>query len=124
MRFKLTGRLPGENDIIRASRGHWAIGARQKKTWMRQIAQQIVALSLPIFEGRLHIYCYWTEPNRRRDLDNIGGGLKVILDALVLTHRIAGDGQHHVVLICHQLRGVDKEHPGVDVEIIEHEGGR
>lgn len=61
----------------------------------------------------------WTEPNRRRDCDNIASAKKFILDALVKMRVLENDTQKFVVGF-YDIFEIGKEH-SVRVELIEKE---
>ena len=61
----------------------------------------------------------WTEPNRRRDCDNIASAKKFILDALVKMRVLENDTQKYVVGF-YDIFEIGKEH-SVRVELIEKE---
>ena len=96
--FIIPGRLPGMNEIINAckGRGGWYAGSNLKKKWMAFCAQCIIAASVPKFTNPIHITITWVEPNAKRDIDNVQGGIKFILDALVQTLRIPDDSRKWV----------------------------
>jgi hypothetical protein len=61
----------------------------------------------------------WIERNRRRDPDNItAGGRKIILDALVQA-KILDDDSSHYVLGWTDAFMINKDAPGVRVELRE-----
>lgn len=59
----------------------------------------------------------WTEPNQKRDPDNIIGGQKVILDALVICGVIPNDTQQWIKGIRHTFMGPDKLNPKIVVTV-------
>jgi len=61
----------------------------------------------------------WKERDRRRDPDNIAAaGRKLILDGLVLAGVLPDDGWNHVLGWTDRFE-VDRERPGVLVELFE-----
>ncbi len=112
----IPGRLPGLNDIVAMNRSsHHAYHACKNK-WHHTIGLIAMASGAKRFE-RAHIRLQWVEPNKRRDPDNVCGGLKFILDALKLSGVLGSDGWAGVLSIAHTW-GVDKSNPGVRVTLI------
>jgi len=117
--FFVPGTLPGLNEIISAAK----VGGRGKaysdmKRKSGQMVKDVIQWASLKPAGRVSITCTWQEPSRRRDPDNIFAGVKFILDALVDSGILAGDGWQQVADIRHKLV-LDKDHPGVWVEIVE-----
>ena len=117
--FFVPGPLPGLNEIIAAAK----VGGRGKAySDMKRTAGDVVKTSIIWLNmhrmGRVSVTCTWSEPNRRRDPDNIFAGVKFILDGLVDSGILAGDGWRHIAGIQHKLT-IDKDHPGVWVELQE-----
>ena len=118
--FTILGKLSGTNDITRADRSHWAVGARLRKR-DKQIARAAIWEAMVKQDARftrpVSIKCRWIEPDKRRDLDNITGGIKVILDALVDCKVIEGDSREFVRSISHVFPPIDKRDPRVVVVV-------
>lgn len=97
MELKVKGRLPGLNDYIAAERTN-----RYKAASMKREAEALVLWSAKAsLRGKIPTPCImhyrWTEPNRKRDKDNISSfGRKVIQDALVKGGYLPGDGWNHI----------------------------
>jgi Holliday junction resolvase RusA-like endonuclease len=118
MKFEIPGRLPGINEIIDAAkRGYrgYQPYADMKKNYGQMI--QWLAKKMPQYE-KVIITITWYEPNAKRDIDNIMGGQKFILDALVKEKVIPNDTQRYVNEIRHNFE-VDRDNPRVEVEIVE-----
>ena len=109
----IPGQLPGLNDFA-GKKTRWTYAG------LKNVAQASVLAA--IRRGRLKpmphalVYCHWIEPNTRRDPDNICVGLKFILDTLVATHIIPGDGWSEILSIAHQF-SVDKAHPRIEITL-------
>lgn len=116
-RFEITGRLPGLNETTNENRKHWSRGAKLKKEATHLCAQYVVIGFVPVFNDPVRIIFHWTEPNAKRDLDNISGGAKFILDALVQTGRLKNDTRQWVKSIAHHFPDPDKANPRIAVEI-------
>lgn len=123
MKFDIPGRLPGTNDIIaaaKAGRGKYQPYAIMKEQYTTMVTW--LAKKLPKYE-RIDICITWYEPNRRRDIDNISGGTKFVLDGLVMAGTIPDDSQKHISSITHRFE-IDKENPRVEVELEEKQNER
>ena len=116
-RFVIPGRLPGLNEIIYAARSHWSKGSKQKKEVTRLCAQYVLASRVPVFKKPIAVSFSWFEKDLRRDIDNISAGSKFILDALVETGRLKGDGRKWVKFISHEFPDPEPENPRVVVGI-------
>jgi len=87
---------------------------------MKKKAMEQVMAYLPKdrFENVKEIFIIYTEPNRRRDIDNIMGfGAKVILDALVKNGNLPDDGQKYVSSL---TQSVDRGSAGNEINIGVH----
>ncbi len=116
----IPGALPNLNDYIAAERTNRHKGAKMKADNGNIVAAAIsqcmrdVRIDKPVFMEYL-----WSEPNRRRDKDNISSfGRKVIQDALVDTGVLKDDGWKYVVGFSDRFQ-VDKENPRIEVLIKE-----
>lgn len=88
-------RLPGLNEYQAACRRHPLAGARMKKDAVDQVMTYLVPVCKLSWPAQIEIY--YTEPNKKRDVDNVSGfGSKVILDALVKAGFLPDDGPAYV----------------------------
>lgn len=122
MTFTIPGRLNGTNEIIKAAAwNRFAGGAMRKKDKMR-CAEEIQAQNL-ILNARhtnaVRVSFAWIEPNGKRDIDNVTGGQKVILDALVMCGVIPNDTREWVKEISHTFPPPDKKNPRIEVTVTE-----
>ena len=119
--FFLAGTLPGMNEIISASkvrRGKWSAYFKMKQQVGQDIYFAIKQAKLKPME-RAFVQFEWCEKNQRRDPDNVSaGGRKFILDALVNSGVLKGDGWEHIVGFQERFI-VDKLNPGVNVTLEE-----
>jgi Holliday junction resolvase RusA-like endonuclease len=122
MEYKLVipARLPGLNDYQYACRSHYSKGAKMKREWVMivcgYIQQQLKDIHI---DKKIKIDYYWYEPNKKRDLDNISGfGKKVIQDALIKMCIIKNDGWENIIGFSDNFY-VDKENPRVEIIIKE-----
>jgi Holliday junction resolvase RusA-like endonuclease len=116
--FAMQGRLESLNTTERDQRNPYYrfYAARKRKMIKRHIAQWIIYSRVPKFEVPVRIHIQWVERDRRRDLDNIRAGSKVLLDALVKMGRIKNDSQKWVVALTDSYQ-IDKANPRVEVTI-------
>lgn len=88
-------RLPGINEYQNACRRHPLQGAVMKKKWV----QAVMVYLTPVvkFSWPAQFDIIYTEPNKKRDIDNvIGFGSKIILDAFVKAGFLPDDGPSYV----------------------------
>lgn len=100
--FTLPIRLPGINEYQNACRRHPLQGSAMKK----QATQQVMTYLTPVthLKWPAQFDVVYTEPNKRRDIDNIiGFGSKVILDAFVKAGFLPDDGPSYVNKITSQV---------------------
>ena len=93
--YNIPLRLPGINEYQNACRRHPLNGAQMKKNAMQAICTYLNPAKCENFPVQLEIF--YTEPNKRRDIDNVTGfGNKAILDALQNAGIIPDDGPRFV----------------------------
>lgn len=109
--FRVHGRIPAFNEIIDAAKGYGGRGlgySKMKKEWTNSIIGVLrrarVWVSKDVPDGfevsmetlpkldRISLAFHWTEPNRKRDPDNVAVARKFVLDAMVEAGLIANDG--------------------------------
>lgn len=121
--FTIKHKLPSLNDVIEANRTNRFMGAKFKKDieeaigWSIRSALTRKTLYKP--KKAVVVRFTWTEPNRRRDCDNIASAKKFILDALVKMRVLENDTQKFVVGF-YDIFEIGKEY-SVRVELIEKE---
>ena len=118
IRFFIPYRLPGLNEMIAAAKvrkGGWSKYADEKRKHTRNIGKLIPRTKK--FK-KVFINFTWSEPNSRRDKDNITVARKFIFDGMVYAGIIDSDGWR-------QIEGwtdtfcIDKDNPGVEVTVCE-----
>lgn len=119
VKFEITGRLPGLNEIVSVNRSNKFYGSVEKKKYTNLCGQYIIASQVPRFLNPIKVNFEWIEPNKKRDLDNITGGTKFILDALVSTGTIPNDTRNWVRSLSHTFPPPDKKNPRIIVTIEE-----
>lgn len=118
--FTIKGRLPGLNEIIAATNRNRFVGASLKKQATTLCAQYAQLARLPKITRPVEISVNWIEPNARRDLDNISGGTKFILDGLVMIGVLQNDTRKWVRAISHKFPEPDKKNPRIEVTLNQH----
>lgn len=122
LQFSIRGRLAGANEIKYADRSHWSKGAKLRKDDLEACMWSIKS-AMGFWEGPwnapVSVSFIWIEPNARRDPDNIMGGQKAILDALVRLGVIPNDTRAWVKTLTHYFPDPDKKDPRVEVTVEE-----
>lgn len=119
--FQIPGRLPGMNEIVNAARYNRFAGAKQKRDETERCAMW--ALQLTPFKDAVRLFIRWIEPNLRRDVDNIQGGVKFVLDGLVHAGKLPNDSRKWVKGIAHEFPEPDSKNPRVEVTLESASGG-
>lgn len=125
--YKLTipGLLPGLNEYVDAERG---AKGKYKAAAMKKQAENVIGYMIKTqlrgvrFTRPVVIHYTWSEPNRRRDKDNIAFAKKFIQDSLVHAGVLQNDGWKHIEHFTDDF-AVDPKNPRVEVIIEEFEGG-
>ncbi len=106
----IPGQLPSFNDIRQSNR--YEKRGKEITTAIAFLAEQhLEPLTVPA-DFQFHFIC----PNRRRDKDNVVGGRKYLLDALVMAKILPNDGWDWVGDF-HDTFSVNKKNPRVIVTI-------
>jgi Holliday junction resolvase RusA-like endonuclease len=116
MKLDIPGRLPGTNEMIAAAKlkgRNYKEYTYRKNTYTNTVAW--LAKKLPKYE-QIDLIITWYEPNLKRDIDNIAGGTKFILDGLVRAGTIPDDSQRYINSIVHKF-ALDRQNPRVEIEI-------
>lgn len=122
MRIVIPFALPGVNEIVDANRDGWHKGSGLKRHWQHRVELVLKRQARPLREP-VTIHWVWIEKDRRRDPDNVmGGGKKIILDAMVRVKLLRGDGWSNIRPPMTDEWKVDKKKPRVEIEITEAEG--
>ena len=120
--FFIEGKLPGYNEFINAAKG--LRGARKytqlKQVVEKQIAYHIRQAKIKPCMKPVHVRVIWSEPDKKRDRDNVVATIKCVMDSLRDTSIIRNDTWKWVLSI-EQLVILDHEKPGVLVTL-EEEG--
>jgi len=118
--FSIEGKFPGMNEYTKACRSNYMAGAAMKKEYQSIIEWSLKkelkgkAITTPI-----DVCFFFTEPNKRRDRDNIAGFFhKVFFDAMQAVGAIPNDGWDEVHT-WEDTFEVDKNHPNITVVIYE-----
>ena len=95
--FIINARLPSLNELIAANRQGYQAGARLKRDIQTAITRTITDAKLKPVTMPCIVHMTFEEATKRRDTDNVESAKKFILDALVNTGILQGDGPRHVV---------------------------
>lgn len=95
--FIIGARLPSLNELIAANRQGYHAGARLKRDTQAAIMWAITAAKLKPVTLPCIVHMTFEEATKRRDTDNVESAKKFILDALVDTGILKGDGPRHVI---------------------------
>lgn len=118
--FTIPGRLAGSNEIKYADRSHWSKGAKLRKQDLENCRWHILGANIGTkisFKEPVSVSFVWVEPNAKRDLDNITGGQKAILDALVNCRVLKGDTRKFVSSLIHIFPDPDADNPRIEVTV-------
>lgn len=116
MTYMIPGRLAGANEMDAAASLHRYHRSTLKRKETRRCAQAAIAGGVPQITKPIKIHFLWVEPNKKRDLDNIRYGAKMVLDGLRECGRLPNDGWGWVVGMS-DAWAVDKQNPRVEVSI-------
>lgn len=118
-RFTIPGKLPGLNELVEANRQNRFKGALLKRKMTEVCAMSIRAARLKKVERYpLVVWIEWSEPNRKRDPDNVSSGKKHILDGLQTAGIIDNDGQRQIGSFVDTFK-VDSHNPHITVSLYE-----
>lgn len=113
--------FPGMNEIVEANRNGYGAGNRLKRRLTESVARQCrevldeTGWVAPM--GPARVSFRWHEVSRRRDLDNVMSAQKFVLDGMVEGGVLRGDSQRWVPECPRHEVVVDRESPGVTVEV-------
>ncbi|HET7379792.1 MAG TPA: hypothetical protein VFJ24_07115 [Gaiellales bacterium] len=118
-RLWIPGKQLGQNEIIALAKGHGGRGFAYAK-WKREETEKVAWLCKaarlrPVARARFRFV--WHEQNRRRDLDNVVGYRKAVLDGLQHAKVLENDGWDQVAGWTDEF--VISPTPGILVEIEE-----
>lgn len=120
-RITIQGRLSGLNEYIAAERANRYKAAKLKReneaVVMIAIKQQLRNVKI---EKPVYMEYTWVEKNKRRDLDNITFGRKIVQDSLVKAGILKNDGWKYILGFSDRFE-VEQENPRIEVVIKEVE---
>lgn len=93
-RVEIPMKLPSLNEYIGVCRTNQYKAAKFKKDIEENI--MVFLARLPRIEKPVKIHFLWIEESRRRDIDNISGSKKFILDAMVKAGKLKDDNRRCV----------------------------
>jgi Holliday junction resolvase RusA-like endonuclease len=103
----IEGKFPGMNEIVAASKKHYACYAKMKKENGELF--QWATNRIEKFTDPVEITFTWFYKNKRRDPDNIMAAQKFCLDALVANGIIKDDTGEYIASIVHNFVISDKD---------------
>ena len=122
--FFIPVRLPGLNDIILAKGQYYGRGKKRYEKYqaMKKEYEGLIIATIQLAKikpvTRAHFKFTWIEKNKMRDPDNIAAARKFILDALVRSGVLTGDGWKQVAGWIDTFSvATGKQQPGVGVMI-------
>ncbi len=118
MNFTIPGSLPTLNEIIDASKSHWAEYHEMKSDYTGLVALACRKISKM---KKVDVEITWYCGSRRQDPDNIMAGQKFIFDGLVAAGKLENDGWKQVRNITHRFL-IDKKKPRIEVVLTEVSG--
>lgn len=110
----LTTRFPTLNEYITAERRNRFIAGNIKKKFTAYVKYEALVQLRGCFNSLYDLNFKWTTTNNKSDPDNIYFAVKFILDGLVESKRLAGDGRRYIRNISHTI-----ETTGIDSVTIE-----
>jgi len=93
----IPGPLPGRNEAEAAARSNRYKAAKMKHDWTLHCQCAVCGNCKPF--DRVKVNLIWVEKNRRRDPDNIMGGIKYVLDGIVNAGILKNDGWKQIASI-------------------------
>ena len=109
----IPGELPTMNEIIDASKQHWAKYKQMKDNYQARVEFYAKNQGIPFFE-RLDLEIIYYRKNRMYDPDNIVAGKKFILDGLQKVGCIKNDGWKEINSFKETWK-IDEENPRTEV---------
>lgn len=99
----INAKFPSLNEYTEACRRNPHLGSAMKKTYTEIVKLQAESQHLKRIDRPVCVTCYWTEANRRRDIDNIAFRIKFILDGLVQAGVLPDDSPKYVQGLNHRF---------------------
>lgn len=109
--FHIDKEAPSLNDRIVNTGVRRHVYARERDEWCMWLRERRLALRIPFQASdigsrrRVHLVRVFDGRKRERDRDNLIGGMKAIVDALVLEHLLVSDAPSSAELHYSQERG-------------------
>lgn len=114
----IRGELPNLNQVIDASKRHWAQYSKVKKKWTETVATEAVVQRMQKVKNPVWVETTFYRKNKRGDPDNIRIAVKYILDGLVLIGVLPDDNQQWVRGFTDAFH-IDKDDPRIEVILRE-----
>ena len=95
--FEIKEKMPGMNDMIAASKKHWAVYSKMKAKYTKLVMDAAKEAKVRLVANKVMVVCDWHEPkNGRRDPDNVFAAKKFVFDGLVNSGVIFDDNKSWV----------------------------
>ena len=111
--FTVPGQLPGVNDLLKSAH-RYARGDKETTTAIAYLAEQCLKPLTHPADFSFH----WACKDRRRSKDNVVGGRRYILNALVMAKIIPNDGWDWIRDF-HDTFSIDRANPRIIVTITQ-----
>jgi hypothetical protein len=121
----IEGRLPGENEIIALNHRFRSHSGKRFYPYYEEKGriENLIRFAVLATRGALRptsypvrVVFHWHEEDARRDPDNVSAAQKFILDGLVRSQVLPGDGRKYISSL-HHFFHTDKVRPRVEVTI-------
>jgi Holliday junction resolvase RusA-like endonuclease len=110
--FFIPQRLPSLNEWVGSkTRWHYSQVKRESEKVIRAAIRTANLQPMPF----AYVELTWTEPTKKRDLDNISAAVKFVLDSLVQTKVLPDDGWNEIMGLTHRFVHLPKSTGSVQV---------
>ncbi len=110
------GEFPTMNETIAKAKSHWGAYSGWKKQYTNRVAAIMPAPKAA--HACVCVHFEWYRADMRTDPDNVASAAKYVIDGIVKSGLLRGDGWKHVRRIEHDFY-VDKQKPRVVVILTE-----
>ena len=119
LQFTLNGEFTGLNEYISAMNKSKYIGNKIKPSETERVAWAVKKLAPLSSDFPFTIEATWYVKDQKKDQDNITSAKKFILDGMVMARVLENDSRKHVRIWKDLDVCVDKEHPRVEITVLE-----
>ena len=119
MNYEIRTELPALNEYIDAERTNRYISAAMKKKYTKICAMAALQVKNKIDKNGLYdLIITWNVTDNRKDADNIYFSAKFLIDGLVASGALAGDGRKHIRHIHNYIFTKDKYLINVELKAV------